>query len=120
MKLKCRKCTCTYFEKVLINEFYDYEGNLYSNLAEHNPATDVKAYRCVKCQSLNMPPLSYSTPDVDRKLAAKLISLSDGGEVEADNQVLRSRRMAEGYLGEVPVQEEHRKNPAMQGTFVQK
>jgi hypothetical protein len=120
MKLKCRNCTCTYFEKVLINEFYDYEGNLYSNLAEHNPATDVKAYRCVKCQSLNMPPLSYSTPDADRKLAAKLTSLSDGGEVEPDNQVLRSRRMAEGYVGAVPLDDDTRKDPSKQGTFVQR
>jgi len=118
MKFKCRKCSCTYFEKVLINEFYDYEGNIYGNLPEQNPASDVRAYRCVKCQSLNMPPLGYQTPAADNQLAAKLIKLSDGGDVELTPQIARSRRIAEGFLGESNIQDENKKDPNKQGSFV--
>lgn len=117
-KLKCRKCNCTYFEKAMINEFHDYEGGLYGNLAEINPASDVRAYRCVKCQALNIPNLGYSSPQADRDLAKTLTDLADDGEVQPDKQVLRSRRIAEGAVG--TIENDTNTDPALQGTFVRK
>jgi hypothetical protein len=118
MKLKCRKCSCTYFEKVMINEFHDYEGGLYGSLAEINPASDVRGYRCVKCQTLNIPTLGYSSPQPDRELSKTLTDLSDGGEVKPDRQTLRSRRIAEGSVG--TVENENNTDPSVQGTFTRK
>ena len=100
----------------MINEFHDYEGGIYGNLAEINPASDVRAYRCVKCQTLNMPTLSYTSPQADRDLSKTLTDLADGGEVKPDQQVLRSRRIAEGTVG--TIDNEKNTDPALQGKFV--
>ena len=115
-KLQCRKCTCTYFEKVSINEFHNYGGSLYNNLNEVKPTEDVKAYRCVKCNAINLPTLDYVVAAADRELADVILRTNDGEEVSVTPQVQRSRRIAAGHVG--PVDQERKNDPSQHGKFV--
>ena len=119
-KLVCRKPECgnTYMEKVSINEFHDYGGSLYNFLPEVVPATDVKAYKCAKCATINLATLDWGTPDVDRKIAALLMDIADGKDVKPDPKIARSRGPASGYV--TSVNPEHSSDPSLQGTFVRK
>lgn len=115
-KLQCRKCTCTFFKKININEFHDYGGSLYNNLSEVKPMEDVKAYQCVKCGAVNLPTLDYMVSAADRKLAEDILRTSDGEEVAVTPQIQRSRRVAAGYM--TKVDEDRRNDPSQHGKFV--
>ena len=118
-KLQCRKCTCTYFKKVNINEFYNYGGSLYNNLSEVKPTEDVKAYECVRCGTTNLPTLDYMVAPSDRELADVILRTSDGEEVEVTPQIARSRRPTPGYTQTLDSQV-NTTDPSQVGTFVRK
>lgn len=103
-------------EKVMINEYHDYGGNLYNTLPEETPASDVRAYKCIKCGTINLPTLGYSIPAEDRKLATKLIDIMDGKDVAPDVLMPRARP-APGYA--IQTQDDSR-DPATAGYLVPK
>lgn len=117
-KLICRVSGCgnTFFAKVNVNEFHDYGGSLYNMLPEVVPATDVKAYQCVKCGSITLPTLDWSTPDADRKLAKQILDIADGKDVKPETKMNRSTRPVPGYM--TPVNDQRQSDPSQQGTFV--
>ena len=103
-------------EKVMINEYHDYGGNLYNTLPEQVPASDVRAYKCVKCGTINLPTLGYNIPIEDRKLASKLLDVFDGKEVQEEFKGPKMRP-APGYAVAVPNEQE---DPASRGYLVPK
>lgn len=115
-KLQCRKCPCTFFEKVTINEFHNHGGSLYNYLTEVKPTEDVKAYKCVKCGAINLPTLDYVVPVQDRELADVILRTNDGEDAQLTPQILRSRRPTPGYTQ--PVNEAQKNDPSQHGMFV--
>lgn len=97
--MKCRMCQTFYFKKVEINTYEDYGGNLYSLLPEGSPASDIRAYECLKCKAINLPTLDFSSPESERKLAKAIIDLSDGKDVKFEPKKMRQPGPTPGYFG---------------------
>ena len=115
-KLQCRKCSCTYFIKVNINEFHNYGGSLYNNLSEVKPTEDVKGYQCIKCNCISLPTLDYMVSAADRNLAEIILKINDGEEVNISPQIQRSKRPTPGYTQSLDT--EHSKDPSQHGKFM--
>jgi hypothetical protein len=103
-------------EKILINEYHDYGGNMYNTLPEVNPATDIRAYKCIKCGTITLPTLSYNIPELDRKTAQLLYDIMDGKEIKPDYKMPQSRRPVPGYA--IKVDEAQNNDPENHGKLI--
>jgi hypothetical protein len=104
MKLTCSKCKNTYFKKIVVNEFENYNGTMYATLPEKNTDSDYKLYECIACRNIEVPTLSYTNSEDERKEAEKLKRIIEGTYVAEPENPL-SRRVAPGTLRKVNADE---------------
>lgn len=58
--IKCSECGGEFFEKLSVNKYRTNSADIYNGQKEINPEHRVSLLRCITCEHVRLPEISYS------------------------------------------------------------
>lgn len=119
-KLICDKCKNTYFKKIVVNQFHDYNGTINHSLPEVNIDDNIILYECLnrECCHIMTPTIGYNNPEEERELSTKL-----KGIIRGDLKALSDREKPLPKAikpGQARTRGREESDPSNQGKFVRR